>query len=382
MDISGKVMTVKGVIDPSSLKKTITHEHFFIDLRKSHLPHQSSIYTTNTAISEKQSTRFTSSSNRATSFPSEATEVDFPATELDLWDAKVDFGNLHLAKDRAPIADNYVLSDINLAIKEALEFKNNGGSTIVDVTSKGSKRDPVALLKLSEATGLNIIMGSSWYQKMFHPRDMDDKSVETLTDEILEDITIGVNGTGIKSGIIGEVGVNGGPITPNEEKCIISAAIGSKLTGAPITIHSGGVGVEKHHTLDLIEKEGVSLNRVIMGHSDWLADDYQLALELIARDVYLEFDLIGRESALEISPTAKDIQIITKLVQDGHEDKILLSQDVCYKTNLKHYGGFGYSFILEKFIPHLHSLGISQIQTNRMLIDNPKRILQFITPSH
>jgi len=132
----------------------------------------------------------------------------------------------------------------------------------------------------------------------------------------------------------------------------------------------------------LIEKEGVSLNRVIMGHSDWLADDYQLALELIARDVYLEFDLIGRESALEISPTAKDIQIITKLIQDGHEDKILLSQDVCFKTNLKHYGGFGYSFILEKFIPHLHSLGISQIQTNRMLIDNPKRILQFITPSH
>jgi len=382
MNISGKVMTVKGPIDPSSLKKTITHEHFFIDLRKSHLPHQSSIYTTNTAISEKQSTRFTSSSNRATSFPSEASEVDFPATELNLWNAKVDFGNLHLAKDRAPIADNYVLSDVNLAIKEALEFKNNGGNTVVDVTSRGSKRDPAALLELSEATGLNIIMGSSWYQKMFHPRDMDDKSVETLTDEIVEDITIGVNGTGIKSGIIGEVGVNGGPITPNEEKCIISAAIGSKLTGAPITIHSGGVGVEKHHTLDLIEKEGVSLNRVIMGHSDWLADDYQLALELIARDVYLEFDLIGRESALEISPTAKDIQIITKLIQDGHEDKILLSQDVCFKTNLKHYGGFGYSFILEKFIPHLHSLGISQIQTNRMLIDNPKRILQFITPSH
>ena len=47
MNISGKVMTVKGVIDPSDLKKTITHEHFFIDLRKSHLPHQPLIYTKN-----------------------------------------------------------------------------------------------------------------------------------------------------------------------------------------------------------------------------------------------------------------------------------------------------------------------------------------------
>ena len=378
MNISGKVMTVKGAIDPSDLKKTITHEHFFIDLRKSHLPHQPSVYTKNILNLADEDVLFP----KITSFPSESTEVDFPATELNLWNAKVDFGNLHLAKDRASIADNYILSDVNLAIKEALEFKNNGGSTVVDVTNRGLKRDPEALLKLSEATGLNIIMGSSWYQKMFHPRDMDDKSVENLTDEIVEDITVGVNGTGIKSGIIGEVGVNGGPITRNEEKCIISAAIGSKLTGAPITIHSGGVGEEKHHTLDLIEKEGVSLNRVIMGHSDWLADHYEFALELIDRNVFLEFDLIGRESALEISPTAKDIQIITKLIQDGHEDKILLSQDVCFKSNLKHYGGFGYSFVLEKFIPHLHSLGISNIQTDKMLIDNPKKILQFIAPVH
>jgi len=326
MDISGKVMTVKGVIDPSDLKKTITHEHFFIDLSKSHFPHQPPIYNKpgNKTIGNTPSS---SSSTRATNYPSRPTELDFPATELNLWNAKVDFGNLHLARNSEPIADNYILSDVNLAIKEALEFKNNGGSTVVDVTNRGLKRDPEALLKLSEATGLNIIMGSSWYQKMFHPRDMDDKSVENLTDEIVEDITVGVNGTGIKSGIIGEVGVNGGPITRNEEKCIISAAIGSKLTGAPITIHSGGVGEEKHHTLDLIEKEGVSLNRVIMGHSDWLADHYEFALELIDRNVFLEFDLIGRESALEISPTAKDIQIVTKLVQDGHEDKILLSQD-------------------------------------------------------
>ena len=378
MNISGKVMTVKGAIDPSDLKKTITHEHFFIDLRKSHLPHQPSVYTKNILNLADEDVLFP----KITSFPSESTEVDFPATELNLWNAKVDFGNLHLAKDRASIADNYILSDVNLAIKEALEFKNNGGSTVVDVTNRGLKRDPEALLKLSEATGLNIIMGSSWYQKMFHPRDMDDKSVENLTDEIVEDITVGVNGTGIKSGIIGEVGVNGGPITRNEEKCIISAAIGSKLTGAPITIHSGGVGEEKHHTLDLIEKEGVSLNRVIMGHSDWLADHYEFALELIDRNVFLEFDLIGRESALEISPTAKDIQIVTKLIQDGHEDKILLSQDVCFKSNLKHYGGFGYSFVLEKFIPHLHSLGISNIQTDKMLIDNPKKVLQFIAPNY
>ena len=86
MNISGKVMTVKGAIDPSDLKKTITHEHFFIDLSKSHFPHQPPIYNKpgNKTIGNTPSS---SSSTRATNYPSRPTELDFPATELNLWNA-------------------------------------------------------------------------------------------------------------------------------------------------------------------------------------------------------------------------------------------------------------------------------------------------------
>ena len=59
-------------------------------------------------------------------------------------------------------------------------------------------------------------MGCSWYGTSSHPDDMDDRSVEELTDEIVRDITVGVGDTGIKSGIIGEVGINGNPLQPNE----------------------------------------------------------------------------------------------------------------------------------------------------------------------
>jgi phosphotriesterase-related protein len=82
----------------------------------------------------------------------------------------------------------------------------------------GLGRDPLALKKVANATGLNIIMGSGWYQRAYHPNDMDRRTVEDLADEIIQDITVGVNHTGIRAGIIGEVGINGDPITPNEEK--------------------------------------------------------------------------------------------------------------------------------------------------------------------
>ena len=59
-------------------------------------------------------------------------------------------------------------------------------------------------------------MGTGYYQRVFHPVDMDQRSVEDLMEVIVEDVTTGVAGTGIRSGIIGEIGVNGNPITAND----------------------------------------------------------------------------------------------------------------------------------------------------------------------
>ena len=57
------------------------------------------------------------------------------------------------------------------------------------------------------------------------------------------------------------------------------------------------------------------------------------------------------------------------------EDKILLAQDVCWKTQLKAYGGPGYSFILEKFLPYLRSKGVSDPQIDKMMVGNPMEVL-------
>ena len=358
-NLAGKVMTVRGPIDPDQLGQTIMHEHLLITLFKTRAPDENT-----------------------------------PATEWALWDEELTLDNLHLARDRKGIRDNLVLLDVQTAIDEAREFRHHGGGTIVEVTSIGIRRDPLAMVRVSHATGLNIVMGAGWYQKLYHPANMDERTVEDMTDEIVRDITVGVGDTGIRSGIIGEVGLEGDPITENEAKSIRASGRASRATGAPISFHRGGVGREKLQVIGMLGEEGTDMSRVIFGHSDPIAGDLPLMLELLSHGVYIQFDLLGRVGVpLRFQPESDDLTLfmtsagtasvadaIPRLIEAGHADRILLSQDVCTKMQLKAYGGTGYSFILEKFLPEMRSRGVSEEHIEMMMVQNPARVLTFAEP--
>ena len=365
-NLAGKALTVRGPVDPDQLGVTLTHEHIFIDLRKTHLPHRTWVVEGDRLQADRP-------------------DEDFPATELAVWEAKLDLANLHLARAVAPIADNYVLSDEKLATRELLAFKHAGGGTVVDATSIGLKRDPLALRRVSEATGLHIIMGTGFYQRVYHPDDMDRRTVDDLTRTIVRDVTVGVHDgvtqTDIRAGVIGEVGINGNPLTTNELKSMRAAARASRLTGAPVMIHLGGEGPEKHTILDIAAEQGVELDHVILGHCDGIADDTPFMLELLRRGVYVAFDNLGREPAVAApSRTAIAAEAIPRLLDAGYEDRILLSQDICWKTSLKAYAGFGYTFIQEQFLPRLRELGVSEAQIEKLMVANPRRAFTFVAP--
>jgi phosphotriesterase-related protein len=359
--MAGKALGVNGPMAPSTLGATIMHEHLFIDFWLDKQP------------------RFNQ-----------------PASESALWDQKLTLENLHLARERNPIKDNYILGDVGLAIREAFEFRKCGGQTIVDVTSIGLGRDPLALRAVANATGLNIVMGAGWYQKVYHPADMDKRTVDDLTDEIVSDIVVGVNGTGIRSGIIGEVGINGDPITPNEVKSIQASARASRATGAAISFHAGGRYREKFQVATLVGESGGDLTRTIFGHSNSYAHDVPFLLELLSLGVYVQFDTLGRVAAMmaappippgPVDPAAPAVPFdayvaaaIPKLIDAGYADKLLLSQDVCTKTHLKAYGGTGYSFVMEKFVPYLRSQGVAESNIHKMMVENPQRVLTFVSP--
>jgi phosphotriesterase-related protein len=363
-NLEGRVLTVSGPIDPSAMGVTLTHEHLFCDLRRTHLPHRRWVVRDDRLVAEVGS-------------------EDFPSTELLTWEAKLDLSNLHVARQMGAVADNYVLADEAVATNEVRAFKSAGGGTIVDVTSIGMKRDPRALRRVADATGVNIIQGTGWYQRVYHPDDASEVSVEALTDTIVGDVTRGVHDgleqTDLRSGVIGEIGINGGPLITNERKSMRAAARASRITGAPVLIHLGGVGAEKHEMLDIIADEGVDLAHVIQGHSDDIADT-ALLRELLDRGVTVAFDCIGADRDAANRTTERVARAIPGLVADGYGDRIVLSHDVCWKVHLKAYGGTGFTYINDEFLPYLRTFGVSDDAIAGIMVRNPARAVTFTAP--
>ena len=256
-NMAGKGMTVRGPINPSEIGSTLMHEHVLVDFK---IYNEPSFHT--------------------------------PASEMALWDQKVAPDNLHLARESKPLRDNLLYADERLATDEAVYFRDAGGNTIVDVANNGIRRDPLGLRRSSYAAGVNIVMSCGRYHFWYHPQDMDQRTVEDMTDEIIRDITVGVGETGIRSGIIGEVGIDGDPITPDEIKSIKAAARASKATGAAISFHRSGVGKDEQlQVVGAVAEEGADLTRTILGHSDFIAMDMPLMkelLELVVQHVCIE----------------------------------------------------------------------------------------------
>ena len=346
-NLAGKVLTVVGLVDPEVLGQTIMHEHIFIDFQN--------------PVARANISR---------------------ATDMGLHLAPVSLNVLSEVRfRRTPNRDNLYLTDFGEAIDEVMEFKRHGGQTIVDVTSIGLGRDPHALQQVSQTTGLSIVMGAGWYQKQFHPADMDSRTIEELTDVIVRDIVVGAQGTSVRSGIIGEVGINGNPLTANEMKSIRASARASRITGAAISFHVGGRGEEKFVVLEAVAAEGADLRRVIMGHSNSIADDLPFMKRLLERGVFIQFDTLGRpDGRLGGVDDGKVARGIVELIEAGYADRVLLSQDVCNKIQLKKYGGTGFSYVLENFLPALRDLGVEEEDIHKMMVENPVRALTFAAP--
>ena len=126
-ELSGKVQTVLGLIEPEELGITLPHEHLLLDV---------SFYFVEPEI----------------------------VRERELAYAPVSMENLSWIKfNRLSNLDDLKLEDEETAIDEALLFKEAGGKTIVELTNIGMGRNPNGLSHISKMTGLNIIMGSGYY---------------------------------------------------------------------------------------------------------------------------------------------------------------------------------------------------------------------------
>ncbi len=260
-----------------------------------------------------------------------------------------------------------LLNDPVLAAHELTLYAEAGGRTVVDVTSVGLQRDPAALRSMSTRTGLNIVMGCGFYRRAYFPAELDELSTDAVADRIVRDIEVGVGG--VRAGIIGEIGCDK-VMTALEERSFRAAARAHRRTGLTITTHAARwpVGLPQ---LDLLMEEGVDPRRVVVGHCDMVPDhDYHLALA--RRGAFVQFDTVQGESEYD---TRCRLDWIKSLAEEGYLDRLLLSQDVCLRSDYATFGGPGYSYVVTTFADRLRAEGFEESDLDTLLVDNPRRML-------
>jgi phosphotriesterase-related protein len=337
------VQTVAGRIEAEALGRTMTHEHFLWDQR--------------------------------CWYPGDPEEL----SQRAMAHAPVSIETLgwiyyHAHRN----LDNIQQWDTTVAIDEAARFRQAGGGTIVDVSSVGIGRDPRALLRISAAAGINVVMGSGYYIAASQPEKVKEMEIDEISQLIIKEFSEGVGDTGIRPGVIGEIGVSDFR-NPYERKMLAAAAAAQSELGCALYIHPPIWETRGLEILDLLESAGADPGKVVMCHCDPTLDKPDYHDAIAKRGAFIEYDQFGLEFlALEGEFLPRDIERIRAIkaqLDKGHLSKILVSQDVCFKTCLVKYGGWGYAHILNDIIPFMVKEGISRKEIDTMIILNPERML-------
>ncbi|GCB84106.1 hypothetical protein scyTo_0024850, partial [Scyliorhinus torazame] len=141
-ELSGKVQTVRGLIDPGQMGRTLTHEHLTMSFAFCYSPPP----------------------------PGQEACSEMPMVMKNLYWFKQ-----HPYSHRG----NLLLNEEVEAVKEELvHFKEVGGGTMVENTTAGICRDVKTLRRLSQETGVHIISGAGFYVGETHSRETQNSTVE------------------------------------------------------------------------------------------------------------------------------------------------------------------------------------------------------------
>ena len=336
---SGQVMTVTGAIPVADLGVTLMHEHILNDCSCWWNPPG----------------------------PDRAWLADAPLEPAILWELRQDpFVN------RANIA----LTEEADAVTELGLFVREGGRSVVDPTCRGIGRNPAALRRISETTGLRIVMGAGYYLQTSHPPEVATLSADAIADQIVAEALDGVDGSRI--GLIGEIGVSS-DFTPDERKSLQGAARAQARTGLPLMVHLPGWFRLGHAVLDIVEAEGADPRQTVLCHMNPSHDDFAYQSSLARRGAFVEYDMIGMDyfyadQQVQCPSDDEAARGIMRLVEAGHADRILLGQDVFLKMMLTRHGGNGYAFVVRHFLPRLVRHGLDPAAARALMTDNPARV--------
>lgn len=258
------------------------------------------------------------------------------------------------------------MDDRALALAELNSLSAAGATAVVDQTGLGMGRNPLYAQALADEAGLRLVHATGYYKEPFLPPECYASSRREMADLFVRELTIGMDDTGLRAGVIGEIGTGKGEIAPIERQIFEAASIAHAETGAPICTHTtlGTLGLEQ---LTIFRNYGVDLSRVVLSHID-LSGDVDYMLRLLDTGINIAFDTVGKNN---YQPDEGRMDWLTALCARGYAPQIVLSMDLTRISNVKE---LGYAYLLTRFVPALLACGFRQEWLDAVLSANPSRI--------
>jgi phosphotriesterase-related protein len=260
------------------------------------------------------------------------------------------------------------------AITEVNECKKVDVGAMLDCMPLGSGRDAKKLLRIAEATGINIISATGLHHDRYYREDdlLEKASAEKLAELFLRDIYDGMEKTSAKAGAI-KVVTSGPRIKDREVKLFEAAAIAHSESGAPILSHcEHGTGAIEQ--LELFSKFNIPLSRVTLSHTDKEAD-LGYHHEILSSGVFVEYDQSLRQANDAKAPSA---QLTAAMVGAGFVNQIMMGTDGARRTLWSSLGGTpGLAWLYSGWTNKLVEAGLNQSDLEQIFIANPAKALSF-----
>lgn len=239
-----------------------------------------------------------------------------------------------------------VILDIDNALTEAGIAKSVGVRSLYEASAWDYGRNPAGLRRVSEEVGIQIIACAGFNKGEWFEERLKDWSVERLEEQIVTDVTVGMNGTDVRGGVI-KFGTGYNHISLVEERVTRAAARAHRRTGATLHSHTE-TGTMAPEQIEILLDEGVDLSRVgfvhLMRNPDWW-----LHKSIAETGAYLCCDGFSK---IKYQPESTRTGLIIKLIEAGYQRQILIGGDLARRSDLSSYtGGPGLGYIAGKWLP-------------------------------
>jgi phosphotriesterase-related protein len=253
-------------------------------------------------------------------------------------------------------------------IEDLRQAKEYGLAAITDLSAPLWGRDPVALRRISEASGVLVIYAAGYYWDPF-PTIAENATVEEIRDAMIAEVETGADGTDIRCGVI-KVGTARAPNEP-AERLFKAAAAASAATGAPVITHTSSPEQAAWH-IRVLEGAGMDMAHAVISHMG-AAKDVSALVDVARSGAFMGVDKVSFPKG----PTNVELaDLVRDACDKGLERQLLLSSDIARRTLLSRFGGRGYCTTFRDFVPMLEERGIPAVTIEMMLRDNPAKMLR------